>query len=174
MIGFDLYCRLLKQEIAKMQNREEIIITLPETGMDFVSFGLNAPKGMIAASLPDTYIENDQLRISAYRQLGDIQDLEQLKEFSEQLEDIFGKLPDEAVNLLEVTKLRIILSRADCRKLVVANNQISLFRKDGTVYRNQGVLPRLDPRDTPLMRLKQLQFLAETVAKQDNLKKVQR
>ena len=173
LIGFDLYCRLLKQEIAKMQNREEIIITLPETGIDFVSFGLNAPPGMIAASLPDTYIENDQLRISSYRQLGDIQDLEQLKEFSEQLEDIFGKLPDEAVNLLEVTKLRIMLSRADCRKLIVANNQISLFRKDGTVYRNRGVLPRLDPRDAPQLRLKQLQHLAETVAKQDNLKKVQ-
>ena len=88
-------------------------------------------------------------------------------------EDIFGKLPDEAVNLLEVTKLRIMLSRADCRKLIVANNQISLFRKDGTVYRNRGVLPRLDPRDTPQLRLKQLQHLAETVAKQDNLKKVQ-
>jgi transcription-repair coupling factor (superfamily II helicase) len=173
LIGFDLYCRLLKQEIAKMQNREELIITLPETGIDFVCFGLNAPRGKIAASLPDTYIENDQLRISSYRQLGDIHDLEQLKEFAEQLEDIFGKLPSEVKNLLEVTKLRILLSRADCRKMIVANNQVSIFRKDGTVYRNRGVLPRLDSRDTPQMRLKQLQILAETVARQDNSKKVQ-
>ena len=173
LIGFDLYCRLLKQEIAKMQNREELIITLPETGIDFVCFGLDAPQGKIAASLPDTYIENDQLRISSYRQLGDIHDLEQLKEFAEQLEDIFGKPPSEVKNLLEVTKLRILLSRADCRKMIVADNQVSIFRKDGTVYRNRGVLPRLDSRDTPQMRLKQLQILAETVAKQDNSKKVQ-
>ena len=172
LIGFDLYCRLLKQEIAKMQNREELIITLPEAGIDFISFGLNAPKGSIAACLPDTYIENDQLRISAYRQLGDIQGLEQLKEFSEQLEDIFGKRPPEVDILLEVTRLRLILSRADCKKIIVANNQVSIFRNDGTVFRKNGIIPRLDPRDTPQMRLCQLQYLAEMVAKQDNSKKV--
>ena len=156
-----------------MQNREEIIITLPEAGIDFVCFGLNAPPGKIAASLPDNYIENDQLRISSYRQLGDIHSVEQLKEFSEQLQDIFGKLPEATINLLEVTKLRILLSKADCRKMIVADNQVSIFRKDGTVYRNRGVLPRLDSRDTPQMRLKQLQHLAEMVAEQDNLKKAQ-
>ena len=155
-----------------MQNREELIITLPEAGIDFISFGLNAPKGSLAACLPDTYIENDQLRISAYRQLGDIQDLEQLKEFSEQLEDIFGKRPAAVDVLLEVTKLRLILSRADCKKIIVANNQVSIFRNDGTVFRKNGIIPRLDPRDTPQMRLRQLQYLAEMVAKQDNLKKV--
>ena len=96
-----------------------------------------------------------------------------MKEFAEQLEDIFGKLPAETINLLEVTKLRILLSRADCRKMIVADNQVSIFRKDGTVYRNRGVLPRLDSRDTPQMRLKQLQYLAGIVAKQDNLKKAQ-
>ncbi|MBE6392187.1 MAG: DEAD/DEAH box helicase [Lentisphaerae bacterium] len=170
LIGFDLYCRLLKQEIAKMQNREEIIIELPEIGLDFVCFALNAPKGKLAASLPDTYIGNDQLRIAAYRQLGDIQDLDKLKEFAEQLEDIFGKLPQEAVNLLEVARLRIILSRTSYRKLTVADGLVSISSPGGVVYRQRGVMPRLDHRDPPLLRIRQLQHLAAKIAKQENEK----
>lgn len=153
-----------------MQNREEIIIELPEIGLDFVCFALNAPKGKLAASLPDTYIGNDQLRIAAYRQLGDIQDLDKLKEFAEQLEDIFGKLPQEAVNLLEVARLRIILSRTSYRKLTVADGLVSISSPGGVVYRQRGVMPRLDHRDPPLLRIRQLQHLAAKIAKQENEK----
>ena len=167
MIGFDLYCRLLKQEIAKMQNREETIIELPEIGLDFVNFGLNASPGKIAASIPDTYIENERLRIGAYRQLGDIHDQEKIKEFSEQLADIFGKLPAETVNLLEIARLRIMLSRTRYRKLTVADDLISISAPGGVVYRKNGIMPRLDHRDPPLLRIRQLQHLVEAVAKEE-------
>ena len=169
LIGFDLYCKLLKQEIAKMQNREEIIIELPELGLDFVCFALNAPEGKIAASLPDTYIENDQLRIAAYRQLGDIQDIDALKEFALQLEDIFGKLPQETINLLEIARLKIMLSRTGYRKLTVANNLVSITRPGGIVYRQKGIMPRLDHRDPPLLRIRQLQHLVANIAKNESV-----
>ena len=168
MIGFDLYCRLLKQEIAKMQHREEIIIELPEVGLDFVNFGLNSSPGRIAASIPDTYIENERLRIGAYRQLGEIHQLDRIKDFADQLTDIFGKLPQETVNLLEVAKLRIMLSRTRYRKLTVADNLVSLTAPGGVVYRKNGTMPRLDHRDMPLLRIRQLQHLIETVTKEES------
>ncbi len=159
MIGFDLYCRLLKQEIGKLQGKEEIIFQMPELSIDFIRPALQVPPGKMAAAFPDDYIENDQLRIAAYRQWGEIHTPEQLTAFTEQLEDIYGKLPERAKMLLELAKLRVMLCRTPFKKLVVADGVVSISTPGGVVYRRRGAIPRLDPRDPPWLRLRHLESI---------------
>ena len=59
-----------------------------------------------------------------------------------------------------------------CLSFVVKIRNSDIYIAISKFFRKNGVIPRLDPRDTPQMRLCQLQYLAEMVAKQDNLKKV--
>ena len=132
-------------------------VIVKQTGDDFVPY--------VRRTFPDLSVE--EIHTPWFKaDIGEITSLEQLKEFSEQLTDIFGKMPRETVNLLEIAKLRIILSRSDCRKLTVADNTVTIHLPGGAVYRKNGKIPRLDPRDTPQMRLRQLQLLAEMVAKE--------
>ena len=163
MIGFDLYCRLLKQEIAKLQGKEEIILQMPEVSVDFIRPALKVPAGKLAAAFPETYIENDQLRIAAYRQLGEIHTLAQLTAFAGQLEDIYGKMPETVKILLELAKLRVTLCRTQFKKLVVADNVVSISSPGGVVYRRRGTIPRLDHRDPPRLRLRHLQAIVEGI-----------
>ena len=170
MIGFDLYCRLLKKEIARMQNlnspQDEIDNSAAEVEVqvEFLQTALSAPSGIMAAALPASYIENEHLRISAYRQLAGISGEERLNAFKDELLDRYGKLPEEAENLLELSRCRILTAAGKFRKLNVANQIISLTSPGGRIYRENGALPRLDPRDSLKLRLHHLQTILRRAA----------
>jgi predicted nucleotidyltransferase len=143
-IGFDLYCRLLKKEIARMQGlavpQEEIENSAAEVdvNIEFLQTALSTPPEIMAAALPREYIENEHLRISAYRQLSGISSEARLEAFKEELIDRYGRLPETAANLLELFRCRILVAAGNFRKLNVANNLISLTGSGGKIYRENG------------------------------------
>ncbi len=58
------------------------------------------------ALLPDTYISSIPERMRLYRQLDSMSRDEDIAQFESELVDRFGALPQEAVNLLDVVKIR--------------------------------------------------------------------
>ena len=166
MIGFDLYCRLLKQEIARLRQNskddlqqlcDDDLLPEVELNIDFIRPVLkSAAKNVLAAAIPPEFIENDRLRISAYRRLADIKSVEALEEFSDELSDRYGKLPDEMENLLILNHFRILASRRNIRKVSVADGVVSIHLPGGSIYRENGKLPRLDPRDSIRLRIKKM------------------
>ncbi|MBS1371829.1 MAG: transcription-repair coupling factor, partial [Lentisphaeria bacterium] len=111
-IGFDLYCQLLKHEVAGLRGERHDLLPEVELGIDFVSFTLTAPEGQLAAAFPPDYIGGDRLRLDAYRKLSGLDDEAQLAAYGEELRDRFGPLPEPVKNLLEVIRLRILAARA--------------------------------------------------------------
>lgn len=57
------------------------------------------------AYIPDEYIEKNQ-KIRVYRELVEISDLAQLEGYKEELKDIYGKMPKEALGLFEYIALK--------------------------------------------------------------------
>ena len=159
MIGFDLYCKLLKQEVARLKGSAAEALEMPEIAIDFVHFALEAPAGVLCAAFPESFIENERMRIAAYRKLANFTTAGELKDYADELRDIYGKLPPEAEVLLEVAALRIAVARCGYRLLKVVNGEVSISNPGGVVYRAQGKLPRLDCRNQPRMRLRQLAAL---------------
>ncbi len=170
MIGFDLYCRLLKKEIARMQNiadpQDELESMMSETevNIEFLQNALVAPPEILAGALPAEYIENEQQRISAYRQLSSLAGEEKLEAFREELRDRYGKIPENVENLLELVRCRILTAAGKFRKLNVANGIISLHAPGGRIFRENGILPRLDARDSLKLRLFHLQSVLRRAA----------
>ena len=166
MIGFDLYCRLLKQEIARLKSssKEELqqlcdedMLNDTELNIEFLRPVLSsADKTVFPAAIPPGFIENERLRISAYRRLADIRSVEMLEDFADELRDRYGKLPVEVENLLMLNKIRILAALADIRKVSVVNGVVSLHGKGGSLYRENGKLPRLDARDSLRLRCRKL------------------
>ena len=162
-IGFDLYCQLLKQEVASLRGERHELLPEVELGIDFVSFTLNAPEGQLAAAFPPEYIGGDRLRLDAYRRLSAIEDEEQLEAYGEELRDRFGPLPESVKNLLEVIRLRILAARAGYEIFTVVDGKVTLKNPGGTIYRIAGRQPTISYLNPPKLRLKHLLDLLRRV-----------
>jgi len=113
-IGFDLYSRMLSQEISQMKGEE--------TAMDFtpaLSLG-------ISAYLPKDYIPEEAVKIEFYRRLVETKDEAQLKDIEAELKDRFGPLPTEAQTLFTIAALRPQVKKAGIQRLEAQGGWVTL------------------------------------------------
>jgi transcription-repair coupling factor (superfamily II helicase) len=102
-VGFDLYLRMIGEAVAdfkgiKQDSPAELKLEIP-----------------IDAHIPHTYLDSERLRLEAYHKLsaasGETSNREQLDAILTELEDRYGKAPNQVLNLLEVTQLRQLANR---------------------------------------------------------------
>jgi len=96
-VGFDLYCKLLEEEMEKARGREE---KLPElsTQMELA----------VNAFIPDTFIDSSMLKVEIYKRIAAVAAASELDELAEELRDRYGPLPDTVRNLLLLGKLKLL------------------------------------------------------------------
>jgi transcription-repair coupling factor (superfamily II helicase) len=102
-VGFDLYLRMIGEAVSEFKG---IKIDSP------AELKLEIP---IDAHIPDTYLDSERLRLEAYHKLsaasGETSTRENLDSILAELEDRYGKAPEQVRNLIEVTELRQIANR---------------------------------------------------------------
>ena len=113
-IGFDLYSRMLSQEVAHMKGEETAAEFTP-----LLSLG-------ITAYLPKEYIPDETLKIEFYRRLAEMNEDEQLSQIEEELKDRFGPLPLEAQMLLKIASFRPLAKKLGIQRLEVQNGWAAL------------------------------------------------
>lgn len=106
-VGFDLYCRLLEEAVKEIKGEpiERRVEAKIETDL--------------SAYLPDTYVEDSKQRVIFYKRLVETKDIASVDELESELDDRFGCLPEEARNLLEFQRLRVLAQRAGIARVVV-------------------------------------------------------
>ena len=110
--GYNLYTKLLQEEIAKVKG---------DYKEDFeVKIILNDD-----SYIPKDYIEGDE-RLIIYRRLVDTRDLEKLYEIKEELIDRFGELPKEVINLLRYLEIKILAKELRIEEIVQKENEYFL------------------------------------------------
>ncbi len=150
-VGFDLYCQMLKQSVARMQGRR--VARPVEVGLrsDFLVMNeammVQAEKHATPAYLPSTFIEDLKLRITAYRQVGEIMTRKELEELEGQWRDQFGeKLPHAVQNLLTCAAIRLAAAHAGISDVEIKDRKLMLMRNNKFVM-IQGKFPRLSSRE---------------------------
>jgi transcription-repair coupling factor (superfamily II helicase) len=102
-VGFDLYLRMIGEAVSefkgiKLDSPAELKLEIP-----------------IDAHIPDTYLDSERLRLEAYHKLsaasGETSTRAILDGILAELEDRYGKAPEQVQNLIEVTELRQIANR---------------------------------------------------------------
>ncbi|MFT7484941.1 MAG: transcription-repair coupling factor (superfamily II helicase), partial [Candidatus Paceibacteria bacterium] len=104
-VGYDLYCRLLKSTVERLQSGlslEEVAQEDPTLGGVDLELGLHA-------YLPDKWIGDVHKRIEILRQVSELSTLEQHEEYREGLRDRYGRIPPQAENLLRSFRLKLRL-----------------------------------------------------------------
>lgn len=117
-IGIELYNQLLVEAVRQVKNEDSIEI---ERDYDYSpQIKLN-----ISTSIDKSYIEDINLRLSYYRKISDIENDEQEDNLKKEMENRFGKLPVEVLNILEISKIKSI-----CKKLNISK----LEHREGFIY----------------------------------------
>ncbi len=136
-LGYDTYQRILNEAVEEI--REELSIASSPNSL-FAS----SPNNLFASSpklwcndsqlesdlplgFPSTYIENIAERITLYRELDSLSDEDALLAYQKRLIDRFGKLPEEAEQLLNVVRLRWLCCQMGIEKVVLKQERLTLF-----------------------------------------------
>ena len=123
-VGFDLYTRLMAQAVRELKG-ESAPRVLDETALYVrplqAATQLNLP---IAASLPESYITDDAVRLQLYRRFAGAGFLEDLDALAEELQDRFGAMPEEAQNLLYLMRVKALATRCDAKAVGQEAGQI--------------------------------------------------
>lgn len=94
-VGSELYQEMLDEAIAELRKEGSGILEFtPKINLK------------ISILIPETYIEDSSLRLAIYRRTGLLKNNEDIENFILEMEDRFGPVPDEFLNLLKVVEIR--------------------------------------------------------------------
>ena len=131
-LGYDTYQRILNEAVEEI--REELSLVSSPDSLFASSPSRNKYwcndcqlESDLTLGFPQTYIENISERISLYRELDSLSDEEALLAYQKRLIDRFGKLPEEAEQLLNVVRLRWLCCRLGIEKVILKQERLSLY-----------------------------------------------
>ncbi|MCI5044069.1 MAG: transcription-repair coupling factor, partial [Aquisalinus sp.] len=105
-VGVELYQHMLEEAVASFREGG----ALEETWSPQINIGA-------AVLIPDTYVEDLDLRMSLYRRLSNLTEQDELDAFGAELIDRFGDLPAEVEHLLEIVAIKSLCRRAGVAKI---------------------------------------------------------
>jgi transcription-repair coupling factor (superfamily II helicase) len=99
----------------------------------------------VDAHIPESYIEDQELRLEAYRRLAGTTTNDEVDDVVAEWTDRFGPLPDEVGSLISLARLRVEALRVGLNEIVALRHEIRLGPVD--LRPSQEVrLQRLQPR----------------------------
>ncbi len=149
-VGYELYSKLLKEEL---------------TGDKQLSTELDIKA---TAYIPEAYVESSAGRLDCYKQIAEIRSVEDYKRVCLSIEDNYGTMPDEVLNLLIIAVLKSFAAKFNVKKIAVdgtegalelpslqslSDNRLAaaLDKYAGTVKLSMAKAPLIifEPRSTP-------------------------
>jgi transcription-repair coupling factor (superfamily II helicase) len=184
-VGFELYCQLLRQSVARLRGDKTAAAIRANVKLDFVFVGEAGPSegpqpgrhedgytalkdaedqagapgiGRIQARIPSSYVGETRLRIDVYRRLAMADSRLAVRQIEEELRDRFGKPPAEVRTLLQVTEIRVLAEQKGILSVESESSRLKCLR--GTGQRDDWVMigtrfPRLTA-PSPHLRLKEI------------------
>jgi transcription-repair coupling factor (superfamily II helicase) len=180
-VGFELYCQLLRQSIARLKGDRTAAAIRASVKLDFVFIGEGEAAAdrrryedgytvlrdaelaagecpRIQARIPFTYIGETRLRIDVYRRLALVESPARLRAIAAELRDRFGRFGDEVRALLLVTEIRLRAEQKRVLTVETEGNRLKCLRRSGS--HDNFIMPgKRFPRLTtlrPLLRLREI------------------
>jgi transcription-repair coupling factor (superfamily II helicase) len=127
-IGFDLYCRILEEAIEELKEQEFKDIFKNERKIKKKFDAIVSVD--VSAFIPDYYVDLDSERFNYYQKLYDAEDLDEIDAIREELEDRFGKIPDEVENLILISKVKCLAEKCEIQRVEVGRENVVVVLRD--------------------------------------------
>lgn len=125
-VGYELYSKLLKEEL---------------TGEKQLSCELEIKA---TAYIPESYIESSAGRLDCYKQIAEIRSVEDYKRVCLSIEDNYGPMPEEVLNLLIIAVLKSYAASFNVKKIAVDKNEGRLELPSLNALADGGIKAALD------------------------------
>ncbi len=125
-IGYELYSKMLKEELSE---KEEII---PELDI------------RVSAYIPDNYIESAVSRMDAYKEIAEINSASSEREFIDFCLDVYGKVPNEVINLINIALVKAFAMQISASKVTVNNEEVSITLNDFKALSNGELISAIE------------------------------
>ena len=113
-VGYDMFLKLLDQAVHDLKGEDVVEPLEPE---------INAS---MSSGFPESYIESVEQRLTLYRRLSRISSVSDISDFKKELIDRYGKLPQEAENMLIKIMLRVYCIHAGVQRLDLNPTSLTL------------------------------------------------
>ena len=130
-LGYETYQKILNQAVTELKNDEFSEIYEEDmaggreiTGDEFVEDC--AIESDLEMYLPDQYVPSSSERMLLYRELDNIKDDAGLQKYRSELEDRFGAVPREGLELMQVVPLRRLGRSLGCEKIMLRQGQMRM------------------------------------------------
>jgi transcription-repair coupling factor (superfamily II helicase) len=118
-IGYEMYQKILEEAIFELQSQGHSVADAePEYIRECVI------ETDLEILIPDTYVSHNGERYYLYKELNDISSENKLKAFEESLDDRFGTIPWQTMELLNSIRLRWLGKDIGFEKLVLKQNKL--------------------------------------------------
>lgn len=118
VIGYELYCRMLDEEVKNLQ------------GVDVVRTRDATIEIDIDAYLAPEYIPDEGQRMDAYRKIGSIASFKEYTDVQEELADRYGELPKEVLVLTDISYVRHMAGRYGFSRVTVKRDKVLYYYAD--------------------------------------------
>ncbi len=148
-VGFDLYCQLLRQSVDRLQGKTPKARVEASFRSDFVAFSeAEFARGsgdgpLLPAYLPNAWLGETQLRVSAYRELAETMVEKELNALEGRWKDRFGRLPEAAENLITVGRIRLVAAGKGVASVEIKGQRLMLQRGGDYIMLEGRRFPRL-------------------------------
>jgi transcription-repair coupling factor (superfamily II helicase) len=125
-IGYDMYCRLLRQTVERLQHagpvegealRAALVQEIPSAVTDEIEGAAVELELGLSAFLSEEWIREEQTRLEVLRRLNTIESEKDVEDALSMLRDRFGRVPDEAQALVRQFLVRAMLAAIGVRRL---------------------------------------------------------
>ncbi len=125
-IGYELYSKLLKEELS---GEQEII---PELDIRITAF------------IPDAYIQSNTARMDTYKEIAEINSAAAEEELRASLSDIYGPLPEETENLINIAVAKYLAGKAGVSKITIHKSEASVAFSSLQAFANERLTRVMD------------------------------
>jgi transcription-repair coupling factor (superfamily II helicase) len=118
-VGFDLYIEMLEREVADIRGvaprvKPSVAVAMTATAL-----------------IPEGYITDMTLRLSAYREIAGAVSAERVAEIGAELLDRYGPLPEEAASLLSIMRIKVMAGGLGVRDITQAGDVLRVLFQPG-------------------------------------------
>ncbi|KPJ76896.1 MAG: transcriptional regulator [Deltaproteobacteria bacterium SG8_13] len=139
-VGYEMFLQLMENAIAELKGEPVRETLSPE---------INIP---LSAFIPESYIADIDQRLSAYRRLARMTELNEIAAFKSECLDRYGALPEEVANLLMKIMLKVMAIKAGVNRLDMNGARLVLGFSEQHQKNPSGIVDMIlaDPRQFAL------------------------
>jgi transcription-repair coupling factor (superfamily II helicase) len=126
-VGYDMFLKLMESAVAEVKGETRVEPLEPEINVNLSAF------------LAESYIPDIDQRMSAYRRLAKMTELQQIGDFKSELVDRFGPLTTEASNLILKIVLKVLAKKAGVSQLDLTGKKL-IFHFSESHQRNPAAM----------------------------------